>query len=153
MTSFSRLLTVFSLTCLIALPGCSRIGGWFTPEQPDTLEPEEGYGPIIVDRRGLVASVTALRAEPTPGGLIVLAEGLPPSQGYWDVDLVQVTADDTPSSELRYEFRVRPPASDQPPGTEQSRDLEAATFLTTIELQGIRRITVIGQANSRSIKR
>ncbi|MCA8882994.1 MAG: hypothetical protein KDA50_04495 [Rhodobacteraceae bacterium] len=107
----------------------------------------------MVDRRGLVANVIALRGERTPGGLIILAEGEPPSQGYWDVELVQVTGEDIPANEIRYEFRVRPPVSDQPAGTRESRDLEAAAFLTNPELEGVRLITVLGQSGSRSIRR
>lgn len=149
---FCRASAVLAL-CL-ATAGCGdRISGWFSQPEADSLEPEGGYSPAVVDSRGLVANVTGMRVENTPGGAIVYATGLPPTQEFWDVDLVRIEGDDIPASELRYEFRVRAPVGEAAIGTQESRDLEAAAFATNLDLRGIRRITVIGQENSRSAAR
>jgi hypothetical protein len=88
-----------------------------------------------------------------PGGAIVRATGLPPTQGFWDAELV---ADDglTPENgEIAFSFRVAEPLYTRPASTRQSREIEVATFLSDTELSGVRRITVIGQSNRRSSNR
>ncbi|WP_193141066.1 MULTISPECIES: hypothetical protein [unclassified Meridianimarinicoccus] len=136
------------------LAGCGNsLGGWFNTAPPDTLEPEDGYDPIVTDSRRPVATITDLRIAPSPGGVIVQANGLPPTQGYWDLELVRVGEDAAPASEIRLEFRARPPIGETAVGTAESRDLEVATFLSNHELAGVSRITVIGQSNSRTARR
>lgn len=104
------------------------------------------------DPRRAVAQVTALAVEPTAGGAIVRATGLPPTQGHWDVSLVPEPAEDG-SDELVYRMLVAPPPVPRPAGTPMSREVTAGVFLSAIRLEGIRRITVAGEANARTVTR
>ena len=125
----------------------------------DTLEPEGGYAAATVDTRGLVADVTDVRIEQTPGGAILHAIGLPQTQGYWDVALVRDRSTPQSGDTLRYNFRVRPPvdATGQPivapTGSAASREVHAAVFIERSTLVGIRQIVVTGDQSSRSARR
>lgn len=142
------LLTAFAVA---ACDGFSVPG--FTSTPPTTLEPDEGYQPETVDTRPQVARISSLTIEATPGGVIVLAVGLPPFQEYWDPELVPVTGGDVPAGTLVYDFRVRPPVDPALRGPEQSREVHAGAFVSNAELQGIRRITVRAAANSQTRSR
>ncbi|OSP55628.1 hypothetical protein BV911_06700 [Pseudoruegeria sp. SK021] len=142
-----------SLTALL-LQGCSgNSGGWFSEPVATSLEPKDGYAPETVDTRPLIDDITALRVEPTVGGLILWATGLPPTQGYWDATLVKVGDADTSATALTYEFRIRPPVSPQLTSSPDSREIQAGVFVSDIALRDIRTLTVIGARNSRSVNR
>lgn len=107
----------------IALSACSRETGsgsrwnpvmWFdTRDIPDTLVPVEQR--LSTDNRLLVQQVTDIAIERTPGGVIILATGLPPTQGYWQTDLVLDSADSLPENGvLSYQFRIAPPLTSTP---------------------------------------
>lgn len=104
------------------------------------------------DPRIPVAQVTQLAVEPVPGGAIIRATGLPPTQGYWDVSLVPDPVPDG-GSELVYRFLVQPPPTPRPAGTPMSREVTAGVFASDFRLEGIRRITVTGETNARSVNR
>lgn len=151
-----------SALLLIALPlaGCSSISesrlnptNWWDDAPRETLEPEGGYTPTVVDNRPLVAEVNALRIEPTLGGIIIHATGLPPFQQYWDAELVQVSEEIAPAGTLVYNFRLSPPVTPVARGTTRSRQVEAAAFASSTDLRGISRITVNGATNSQSRSR
>lgn len=137
-----------ALIVTVALAGCG--GPKF---RKGSLEPEGGYPPSISDERPLVAQVTALDVEPTAGGIIIRATGLPPTQGYWQPGLLNVTDENSPKGTLVYEFRAWPPMAPAPVGGEGSRRLETAAYASNVELQGIGTITVQGAQNSRSVRR
>lgn len=104
------------------------------------------------DPREPVAQVIAMAVEPRPGGAILRATGLPPTQGHWDAALVP----DPPaegSTELVYRFLVQPPPVPRPAGTPVSREITVAVFLSDFRLEGIRRITVAGAGNARTVTR
>ncbi len=103
------------------------------------------------DTRALVASVTALTVEATPGGAIIRAIGIPPTQGFWDGALVREASDR--DDELRYRFVLAPPPVPRPAGTHLSREVTVATYASDIRLDGIRRITVVGAGNARTTTR
>lgn len=98
------------------------------------------------DPRALVAQVTALKVEPYPGGAIVRATGVPPSQGYWEAELVAQPLDD--KGRLVFEFRVFPPLAPTAAGTPYSRQITVATALSTIKLKGVDSIVVQGANNA-----
>lgn len=149
------------LVLALALQGCSRSNNsavdprsWFANQEPDLSTPSGGYGQGVVDTRLLVMQVREVDIDPTPGGIIVRAEGLSSTQGYWDADIVRAPVPGTEGGDMmRYEFRVRPPVTPQPVGTERSRIINVADFITAQDLASIRRITVVGSTNSVSRSR
>ncbi|QIE42550.1 hypothetical protein G5B39_11775 [Rhodobacteraceae bacterium SC52] len=147
----------FAPILALALAGCS--GGLFKRADPNTLEPEGGYIEARIDSRTLVDSVTAITLSRTPGGLIVRATGLPPTQGYWDVGLARDRSDDVPNGTRRYRFVGRPPVdvSGNPipatVGTATSRQVDAAVFIPDTELNELRQIIIVGAQGSRTARR
>ena len=77
--------------------------------------------------------------------------GVPPTQGFWDAELVQADVDDP--SLLAYEFRLIPPLDPSPQGTQRSREILVGTVVSNEELQGIRQVIVVGQRNQRAVSR
>lgn len=158
-----RLIASFGL--IVTLASCStgpesvsllRPSTWFggnntatEPVVPTTLAPRDGYQRIY-DDRPLVAQVTQVTSERTPGGLIVTATGLPPTQGYAYADLLRAAPT---GRELTLEYRIRPPKDQQNVGTVASRQVVTGTFLTNDELAGYSIIRVRAATNSRTTSR
>ena len=103
------------------------------------------------DPRALVQQVIGLAVEEVPGGAIVRATGLPPTQGYWQAELVPQPVDET--GRLVLEFRVFPPVETMRAGTQPSREVVVALYLSNYKLEAIREIVVQGEANARSARR
>ena len=146
----------------LALGGCARVSesrlnpfNWFgtSEEGPATLAPRGGYVSSVIDNRALVGSVTELEITRTQGGALVVATGLAPTPGWWDAELVAETGTPAEDGTLRYAFRVAEPGAPIPAGPPPARELTAAVFLSNQSLEGVRQIVVIGQANSRAIRR
>jgi hypothetical protein len=155
-----RIFLAFGL--ILSVAGCSGGGrgslaglnpfNWFSGQngqgaQVQSLAPGRGYA-VDIDTRPLVAQITGLAVERTASGVIVRATALPPSDGYYDAGLVAVAPQN--SRELRYEFRARAPTQVIRIGSPFQRQIIAAVHLTRAQLNGIRRIVVVGQGNSRS---
>lgn len=98
-----------------------------------------------------VDQVTELFIEPTTGGAIVRAKGVPPTQGWYKAELIRETAAN--EGELVFRFVVKAPQGEMPQGTPMSREITAATFLNDFTLEGVRSITVTGAQNARSTRR
>lgn len=105
----------------------------------------------IIDPRPLVTDVTALAIERMPGGAVVRATGVPPTQGYWAAELVERPVDE--NGVLIFDFRVAPPRSPELVSTVQSRTINVATYLSEKRLETIRTITVQGANSARSSRR
>lgn len=103
------------------------------------------------DRRALVQQVVTLHVEEVPGGAIVRATGLPPTQGYWDAELVPQPVDE--SGRLVLDFRVFPPIETMRAGTPPSREVVVALYLSNYKLDSIREIVVQGELNARAARR
>ncbi|MDT8856375.1 hypothetical protein RNZ50_15375 [Paracoccaceae bacterium Fryx2] len=139
-----------------ALSGCgavreSRLNpfNWFgrsQPEQTTTLVATAAEQ----DLRPLVEQVVAMSIEPMAGGAIVRATGLPPTQGWWEAELVPRPVED---GVLIYDFRLIPPLKPTPASTARSRQITAAAYLSDIKLDGIRQVTVQAAGNARSSRR
>ncbi|TFL18223.1 hypothetical protein [Jannaschia formosa] len=99
----------------------------------------------------LVDQIVSLEIAPTPGGAIVSAVGLPPTQGYWDADLVRVPTEEP--SVLLLEFRLLPPPEPRPVGTQPSREVLAGRVLSLQDLAGISTIAVQAQRNRATSRR
>ena len=100
------------------------------------------------DPRALVAQVLDMKVEAYPGGAIVRATGLTPTQGWWDAELVARDVDE--KGVLVFDFRIFPPVTDTAVNNQQSRQVTAAASLSDIKLDGVREIVVQGESNARS---
>jgi hypothetical protein len=145
---------VTALCATMALGACSSIGqsrlnpfNWFGRSQEVRV-----VAPTVAanDTRALVTQVTDLTLEKMPGGVIIRATGLPPTQGFWQAELVARPFED---GKIIYDFRVFPPVTPQAASTTQSREIIVATYLSNIKLGSIREITVQGASNARSSRR
>lgn len=153
-----RLLLLAAMTALLILPGCGKIANSrFNPfnwakTEVTTLEPEGGYD-VTTDTRPLIDQVLSVAVEPMPGGAIVRAKGLPPTQGYWSAELVPENDGEPVDGVLTLRFVVYAPPEVAPVSTQASREITVGYFLTDIELDRIARINVQGQRTVLSVRR
>ncbi|MBN2741405.1 MAG: hypothetical protein JXR35_10940 [Rhodobacteraceae bacterium] len=160
---------IAALALTLATAGCGTIRGsklnpfnWFGKSQPEvqtTLAPKGGY-PTQIGKpwQQPVAQVLSLTVEKTSTGAIVTAMGLPPTQGYWQTDLVALNdAKPDANGTMTYRFMLTPPAADSADArrvsTQQSREVSAAAFISNYKLEGVRKIVVEGAGNARSVRR
>lgn len=149
---------IAAVTLLAFLASC---GGW----RDSRVNPRNWFGrdreeriavvdtEVQTDSRPLVAEVLTLKVDRIPGGAIIHAMGLPPTQGYWDAELVPLSGELPDKGMLTYEFRVQQPPQPWPQGTQPSREVLVGHFVSDQRLEGVRRITVVGQANRRTTNR
>jgi hypothetical protein len=150
---------ILTLSMALALSGCglseTRLNpfNWFrSGPDVETLDPVELTE--STDTRPLVAQVTALEVERTPGGAIIRATGLPPEQGWYDAELVNEDRDGNPvNGVLLFSFRARPPLEPTRVSTVQSRELSVAVYVSDITLAATREIRVTGALNARTARR
>ncbi len=144
----------------LAAAGCGRIRqsrlnpfNWFgrrrRNETTATTTPGEA-----ADGRVLVAEVTDLTIEEVPGGALIRATGLPPTQGWWKADLKSENhGRPDENGVLTYRFLVYPPPLPTPVSAPRSRDITVAVYISDIRLEGVAEIVVQGQSNSLSSRR
>ena len=146
-----RLLVV---TLVVALAGCGAVRqsklnpfNWFKKSEPrETIVLEEAGDP-----RPLVEAVLTMAVEPIPGGAIVRARGVTPTQGWWEAELVPKDVDE--NGILVYEFRLLPPASRTDVNTQRSREIDVAIYISDVKLEAVREIVVQGATNARVSRR
>lgn len=139
-------------TLVVAGCGASRLNpmNWFGSDEETIAQAPAGF---VEEGRPLVTEVTQLRIERITSGAIIRATGLPPTQGFWDAELVPTNLKNLTNGELIYEFRLRAPLDPMQASTQRSREVFVATDLSAVELEGVRRVTVIGAGNRRSVRR
>jgi hypothetical protein len=147
---------VLALGAAFVLTGCgavrqSRLNpfNWFGRSR--AREQVQQTAEVAADPRLLMAEVTALSIDPYSSGAIVRATGIPPTQGWWDAELVARPIDE--NGVLVYDFRVFPPVIDTPPGTPRSRQITVATSLSRVRLDQVSEIVVQGAGNALSSAR
>ncbi|WP_209427015.1 hypothetical protein [Pararhodobacter sp. SW119] len=149
---------IAALALTLALSACGTVRdsrfnpfNWFgtSRSEPATLGPTTQF----IDNRALVAQVTSLAIERTSTGAIVRAEGLTPTQGWWDAELVPQTSLRPIDGVVVYEFRIASPVRTTRTSTPQSRSVSVATTLSQAELDEVREIVVIGAQNQRRVRR
>ncbi len=145
-----------AMTALLVLQACG--GGfsaslnpfnWFKRSAPAAVVVEETGKPA--DPRPLVDQVISLNIDSYPGGAIVRATGLPPTQGWWDAELVERPIDE--NGVLVFDFYVFPPKGVPAGGPQQSREIAVAANVTDRDLASITQIVVQGANDARSARR
>ena len=152
----TRLIT--ALTLLLFLASCgglrdSKVNpfNWFGRDHEEKIAAVNTTE--AVNPRPLVTSVIKLKADRLPGGAIIQATGLPETQGFWEGELVPLNGELPDKGTLVYEFRIIPPLSAQPSGTQRSREVVIGRFVSDQTLVGVRRIQVIAKSNKRTVRR
>lgn len=149
------------LATAVIVSGCARVSesrlnpfNWFGSSRAEavTLTPEGGFGNPL-DFRVPIQSVTELAVEPMPGGAIVRAAGVAPTQGWWDAELIAENDGRPVDGVLVYRFVVAEPREATRVSTERSRTVTAAAMLSDFDLAGVRTIVVRGAADQRSVSR
>ncbi|MDP3197119.1 hypothetical protein [Tabrizicola sp.] len=149
----SRRLVVLGLG--LTLAGCgglrdSRLNpfNWFRRSEPRETIVLPGKE---TDPRGLVQTVLSMEVEPIPGGAVIRARGLTPTQGWWNAELVARDLGD--DGVLVYEFRLLPPTGQTDVNTQRSREIDVAIYISDVKLQNVSEIVVQGATNARSARR
>lgn len=143
-----------SLLLLALLAACTdsrqlNPSNWFgSDERAETVV----EAPAIKDRRPLVAQVSGLRADRHPGGIILVATGLPESQGHWRAELVPVNNEAPADGLLTYEFVVETPLAEARTGSSDSREVVAARSISSRKLRNVSRIRVVSDSNVRDLR-
>lgn len=139
----------------LALAGCGRVRdsklnpfNWFKRSKERTAVAPQA---APADPRPLVETVLDLKVEPIPGGAIVRARGLPPTQGWWDAELVPLEVEEI--GLLVYEFRLAPPDRPTDVNLPQSREVDVAIYVSDYKLEFVSEIVVQGSGNARSARR
>ncbi len=147
----ARILLMFVL--IASISACGRGGpnglslfGGSRAADTEIANPEQ-------DPRPLIDQILDLKLERVPGGAIVRARGLPPTQGYFDADLLVLNGGVPVNGVLTFQFRAAAPLSPARAGTPLSREIIVGTFLTDQSLAGIRSIRVSGARNALAVRR
>jgi hypothetical protein len=149
---------ILTFTLCAGLAGCGDASvdslnpfNWWGGEETAVEITPDGE---IVDPRPLIADVTALVAEPVPGGVIIRATGLPPTQGFWNAALLPDSPELIPDEDgvLGFDFRAAPPVASQGAGSPRAREIVTGYFLSNQDLAGVRSVTVRGERNARSVR-
>lgn len=151
--------TMIAVALTLLLGGCDAIResranplNWFGGgSQRDTVSSVEVVE--LRDDRTLVPLVTEAQLERSPGGGILRAAALPPTQGWHDAALVAENGGVPVNGVLSFSFRAYPPPGAERVSTPESRELTAARRLTDFDLAGVSAIRVIGGQNVRAARR
>ncbi|PPB81227.1 hypothetical protein LV82_01273 [Albidovulum inexpectatum] len=144
----------------LSLAGCGTVResrfnpfNWF--QRAESVE-TQAVG-VVPDRpedpRVLVARVTGLAVERYSGGAIVRATGLPPTQGWWEAELVPENGGEPVDGVMTYRFVVAPPLGETRVSTPQSREIVVARSISNAKLPRVRQIVVIGAENQLTTRR
>lgn len=154
----TRLITVIAMVLVVA--GCGRVAesrfnpfNWFgsSQEEQTSLIPSDANYRAPVDSSVQIAELTGMRVDRMPGGAIVTAEGVAPTQGFWDPSLVEAEAEE--GGAIVLDFRVERPFRRHPAGGVPTRTVSAGVFLSDIKLRGVNRIIVRGATTQRVSRR
>ena len=139
----------------VALAGCGKVRdsklnpfNWFRKSKPRETIVLPG---AETDPRPLVDTVLSMQVEPIPGGAVVRARGVTPTQGWWNAELVKRDVEE--EGVLVYEFRLQSPPNRTDVSTQQSREIDVAIYLSDVKLQNVHEIVVQGAKNARSARR
>lgn len=147
----SKFILSVMLVCLVA--ACSNSGT--SPFAADSDEERNRMQvleqQVAAEDRELVAYVSAVRADINPNGVILVATGLPESQGYWDAQLVSLNDEHPVDGVLSYEFVAAKPAEPMGVGSPESREVVVGRSISNRKLRGVSGIRVVSASNVRSL--
>jgi hypothetical protein len=139
------------LLALAALPACSagvpgflgRDGGQTGTFSLDGDAPEGAYDPVEVP-------LTSAVAERGLHGVIIRAESVTPTQGYFGAQIVPLNPDTHPDENgiLALRMTAIAPTTPQATGPERTRTLSAALFIQNVTLRDVKAVRVTGRPNS-----
>lgn len=144
-----------AVLAVTALAGCgigqSRLNplNWFGADRSDPIPQEQAVR--ATPGRPVVQQIVSLDIARNGEGALITAVGLPPTQGFWDADLVAVPSGDP--TVLLFDFAIAPPVQQRRAGTQPSREVLVGERIPNADLAGIRTIAVRGQLNQRSVRR
>lgn len=159
---------LWPMTVCLMLAGCGDsslnpmrwFGGERAPRGPQTLTPEGGYD-TRDDSRLPVPQVLSARWERTLEGRLLVVTAMPPTKGWWNVELVSETPRPAgrvlpdPDGVLRLRLVGAPPAEDAPaarmaaqPGPDT---LTVALPISSSVLSQMDSVIVTGAANAISL--
>lgn len=99
----------------------------------------------------LVDQVTDIDVNRIPTGMIVIATGEPLREGAFDIRLLRVNPDGAVNGILEYTINAYQPA-DFGRGTENTRLVQAAVFISNADLVDVREVRIQAARNSRSFR-
>lgn len=144
----------------LSLSGCSTVResrfnpfNWFQRAESTETQAASAVPDRPQDPRVLVARVTGLAVERYSGGAIVRATGLPPTQGWWEAELVPENGGEPVDGVMTYRFVVAPPLGETRVSTPQSREIVVARSISNAKLPRVRQIVVIGAENQLTSRR
>lgn len=153
---------VFLLLVMIPfIAGCSDFGGfgdsqynpvnWFDgDEEAEELAYIE---PVVTeDPRQLVLEVTSLGFEPTSDGMMVIATGLPATQGFWDAELVPTNNGLPLDGILTYRFVAAPPPDSNLTEDGVTTEINAIKLVLDQNLRGVTHVKVLAETNVRILE-
>lgn len=147
---------------------------WFDRSEPvQTGNVDENSNPLIPEQSGTIvsflgnsnakevdsttpiSSITDLVIERVPGGAIIRATGLDPTQGAFNVNISPVDEDEEADENgvLLYELKRDRPPFRTASGPAQTREVTAARFVSDQTLAGVRTIRVTAATNARESRR
>ena len=158
MSQTTRRALLIGMTAALASCGSFRTSrlnprNWFGGSRARGVSLDAQARAEAADGRPVVDQITDLTIEPVQSGAILRATGLPPQQGHYDGELVEVTPPDGDPGTLIYVFRLAGPWGPSRVSTPQSREVVVAEYLTHRKLAGVRRIVVEAERNSRTLSR
>ena len=83
--------------------------------------------------------------------MIVRAQGVAPTQGFYAAELVPTAAVPDAAGILGFELTAIPPSGPEAVGPERTRLLDAAFFLPTLALRDLRGVRVAGAGSARTL--
>ncbi|NNU80608.1 hypothetical protein HMH01_09190 [Halovulum dunhuangense] len=114
----------------------------------------DGMPVAPADGSVLVERLETVRPEPALRGVIIRASGIASTQGYFGARLAPVNGGlPDEAGVVTYEFRVLPPETVEPTGTDTQRRLIVATFVPDADLAEVRGFRVVARTNSVDLRR
>jgi hypothetical protein len=155
-----RVTVLAGAACLLLLGGCGTPfdpSGLFGGGRSVPAAAEFTYRDAASDPRPAIAEVASVQVDRVPGGALVSAIGLPPTQGWFAAALVpeRVDLDRRPAAEngeLAFRFVALPPPEPRAAGTRASREISAGVFLSDRTLAPVRSIVVRGARDARTVR-
>ena len=137
------------LVCLATSCGNSRSNPFAAGSEEEQNRMQVLEQQVAADERELVAHVSSIRADINPNGIILIATGLPESQGYWDAQLVSLNDEVPVNGVLSYEFVAAKPLESIGVGSPESREIVVGRSIGNRKLGGVTSIRVVSASNVR----